>query len=454
MRNTGTEQPVVVRKLRNGSGAKGLCYPVLEQRSTAREEPMNKTKPYNISKQVVVEAFRRVKANAGAPGVDQISLEKFEANLKNNLYTIWNRMSSGSYFPPPVQAVEIPKKSGGIRLLGVPTVADRVAQMVAKIYFEPCVEPYFHQDSYGYRSGKSAMDALAVTRQRCWKYDWVLEFDIKGLFDNINHELLMKAVRKHTDNPWLILYIQRWLEAPIQMPNKELVMRIKGTPQGGVISPVLANLFLHYTFDKWMEKVHPDKPFARYADDAVAHCHSERAAVQLKSELEARLSECGLELHPVKTRIVYCKDGNRRLQHKEIAFDFLGYTFRPRRAKNREGKYFISFIPGASNSAKREMRQTIRTWRIQLKSEKRLEDLSRMFNPILRGWVNYYGRYYKAEMHSVYRRMNRALLEWTMRKYKRFRQRRKRAWNWLIQIAKREPKLFVQWEKNYLSWAG
>jgi RNA-directed DNA polymerase len=415
---------------------------------------VNKIKPYKISKQVVLEAFRRVKANGGAAGVDRVSLEKFESNLKNNLYTIWNRMSSGSYFPPPVQAVEIPKKSGGTRLLGVPTVADRVAQMVAKIYFEPCVEPYFHRDSYGYRPGKSAMDALAVTRQRCWKYDWVLEFDIKGLFDNINHDLLMKAVRKHMDNPWLILYIQRWLEAPIQMPNKDLVTRTKGTPQGGVISPVLANLFLHYTFDKWMEKTHPDKPFARYADDAVAHCHNKMAAEQLKTDLETRLRECGLELHPVKTRIVYCKDDNRRFHHGEIAFDFLGYTFQPRRAKNREGKYFISFIPGASNQAKKAMRQTIRSWRIQLKSEKTLEDLSKMFNPVLRGWDNYYGRYYKAEMHSVYRRMNRALMNWAMRKYKRFRQRRKRALDWLNQIAKREPSLFVQWEKNYLSWAG
>lgn len=415
---------------------------------------MDKIKPYKISKKVVIEAFRRVKANGGAAGVDRVSLEKFESNLKNNLYTIWNRMSSGSYFPPPVQAVEIPKKSGGTRLLGIPTVADRVAQMVAKIYFEPCVEPHFHRDSYGYRPEKSAMDAIAVTRQRCWNYDWVLEFDIKGLFDNINHELLMKAVRKHTNNPWIILYIQRWLEAPIQMPNKDLVERTKGTPQGGVISPVLANLFLHYSFDRWMEKFHPDKPFERYADDAVVHCYSKMEAEQLKTELETRLRECDLELHPVKTRIVYCKDDNRRLQHDVIAFDFLGYTFRPRRAKNREGKYFISFIPGASNQAKKSMRQTIRNWRIQLKSEKTLEDLSKMFNPVLRGWVNYYGRYYKAELHSVYRRMNRALVHWAMRKFKRFRQRRKHAHDWLRLIAKREPKLFVQWEMNYLSWAG
>jgi len=228
---------------------------------------MDKTKSYEISKHVVLEAFKRVKANKGAAGIDDESLKAFEANLKNNLYKIWNRMSSGSYFPPPVKAVEIPKKSGGKRVLGVPTVADRVAQMVVKIYFEPAVEPHFHPDSYGYRPGKSAHDALAVTRKRCWQYDWVLEFDIKGLFDNINHELLMKAVRKHTDNPWVILYIQRWLKAPFQMSDGTLIERTKGTPQGGVISPVLANLFLHYAYDVWMTKAQPDKPFARYADD-------------------------------------------------------------------------------------------------------------------------------------------------------------------------------------------
>ena len=392
---------------------------------------MNKTKPYEISKYVVVEAFQRVKANGGAAGVDNISLEKFESNLKNNLYKIWNRMSSGSYFPPPVKAVEIPKKNGVTRILGVPTVADRVAQMVVKIHFEPAVEPYFHQDSYGYRPGKSAADAIAITRKRCWAFDWVLEFDIKGLFDNIDHKLLMKAVRKHTDSPWISLYIERWLKAQMQMPDGTVIERTKGTPQGGIVSPVLANLFLHYTFDKWMDRNHPDKPFARYADDAVAHCQSLKGAEELQSELERRFKECGLELHPSKTQIVYCKDDNRRREYTDISFDFLGYTFRPRRAKNQKGNYFISFIPAVSNQAKKAMRQTIRGWHVQLKSDKTLEDLSKMFNPVLRGWVNYYGRFYKSELYSVYRRMNRALLYWAMRKYKRFRKRRKRALEWL-----------------------
>ena len=411
---------------------------------------MNKAKSYEISKHIVLEAFQRVKNNQGAPGVDNVSLEKFESNLKNNLYKIWNRMSSGSYVPPAVKAVEIPKKSGGTRILGVPTVADRVAQMVAKIYFEPKVEPYFHPDSYGYRPGKSAVDALAVTRKRCWKYDWVLEFDIRGLFDNIDHGLLMKAVRRHTGNPWVILYIDRWLKAPMQMPDGTIVERTKGTPQGGIVSPVLANLFLHYTFDKWMERHHSDKPFARYADDAIAHCHSKDSAMELRCELEKRFMECGLELHPVKTRIVYCKDNNRKGNYSETAFDFLGYTFRPRRAKNHKGQPFISFIPGVSNQAKKAMRQTIRGWRVQLKSDKTLEDLSRMFNPVLRGWMGYYGRFYKSELYSVYRRMNQALIKWAMRKYKRFRQRRKRARDWLGNVARREPSLFVHWEMGFL----
>lgn len=414
---------------------------------------MNKTKPYEISKQIVVEAFQRVKANKGSAGIDEESLEAFETNLRNNLYKIWNRMSSGSYFPPPVKAVEIPKKTGGTRVLGVPTVGDRVAQMVTKIYFEPLVEPYFHPDSYGYRPGKSAVDALAITRERCWQYDWLLEFDIKGLFDNIDHELLMKAVRKHTDNPWVILYIQRWLKAPFQMSDGTVRERVRGTPQGGVISPVLANLFLHYAFDKWMDKNQSEKPFARYADDAVAHCRSKEEAEELRASLEKRFQECGLELHPVKTRIVYCKDDDRRGNFPETSFDFLGYTFRPRRSKSRHGKYFINFTPAVSKKAKKAMQQTIHDWRMHLKPDKTLEDLSHMFNPVLRGWVNYYGRFYKSEMYPVLRHMNRALVRWVRRKYKK-RKYQRRASYWLGGIARRQSKLFVHWQMGILPGAG
>lgn len=415
---------------------------------------MNKTKPYEISKYVVQEAFERVKANKGAAGIDDESLEEFEADLKNNLYKIWNRMSSGSYFPPPVKAVEIPKKAGGKRVLGVPTVADRVAQMTVKLYFEPQVEPHFHQDSYGYRSGRSSIDALGVTRKRCWKYDWILEFDIKGLFDNIDHDLLMKAVRKHTDNPWVILYIQRWLTAPFQLPDGTVNERTKGTPQGGVISPVLANLFLHYAFDTWMVRNHPDKPFARYADDAVAHCYSRVDAEKLEDNLKDRLMECRLELNPTKTRIVYCKDDERRGDHPETKFDFLGYTFRARKSKNKYGKYFINFTPAVSNRASKAMQQTIHGWRMHLKPDKTLEDLSRMFNPVIRGWINYYGHLYKSELYSVLKHMNRALVRWVQRKYKKYEIHKRRATDWLGKIARREQKLFVHWQMGIYPGAG
>jgi len=407
---------------------------------------MDKTKSYGISKKVVLEAYQKVKANKGAAGIDDESLAAFEANLKNNLYKIWNRMSSGSYFPPAVKGVEIPKKSGGKRLLGIPTVGDRIAQMVVKIYFEPKVEPYFHSDSYGYRPGKSALDAIAITRQRSWEYDWVLEFDIKGLFDNIDHELLMKAVRQHTDNAWNILYIQRWLKAPFQMPDGTVKERNKGTPQGGVISPVLANLFMHYAFDKWMERKHPDKPFARYADDAVVHCKSREDAEELRSRLEKRLTECKLELHPTKTRIVYCKDDNRKGDYPENKFDFLGYTFRPRGARNKFGKLFASFIPAISKKAKVAIQQTIRGWRLHLMSDKTLEEISQKYNPKIRGWANYYGRFYKSDMYSIYYHLNLALIRWAMRKYKKLRAHKLRAYSWLSRIARQKPELFVHWQ--------
>jgi RNA-directed DNA polymerase len=417
-----------------------------EQRSTVKEEPMDKTKFYAISKKVVLEAFQKVKTNQGAAGIDNESLEAFEANLKNNLYKIWNRMSSGSYFPPAVKGVEIPKKSGGKRLLGVPTVGDRVAQMVVKLYFEPLVEPYFHQDSYGYRPGKSATQALAVTRQRCWQYNWILEFDIKGLFDNIDHEMLMKAVRLHTDNPWVILYIQRWLKAPFQMPDGTTQGRTKGTPQGGVISPVLANLFLHYAFDKWMDREHPDKPFARYADDAVVHCKSKEDAEGLRKSLEKRLGECKLELHPTKTRIVYCKDDDRRGDYPDNSFDFLGYTFRPRKVRSKYGRFFTGFTPAVSQQAKKAMRQEIRHWRLQLKTDLTLKDLSLMYNPVVRGWTNYYGSFCKSEMYSIYRHFNQALVRWVMRKYKKLATSKRRRNNWLNRISRQEPELFVHWK--------
>ncbi|MYL54923.1 group II intron reverse transcriptase/maturase [Pontibacillus yanchengensis] len=415
---------------------------------------MDKTKPHKISKQTVWKAYKLVKAKKGAPGIDDESIQCFEEKLKDNLYKIWNRMSSGSYFPPPVKVVEIPKKNGGTRTLGVPTVSDRIAQMTAKLYFEPLVEPFFHTDSYGYRPHKSAIDAVRAIRKRCWKNDWVLEFDIKGLFDNIDHELLMKAVRKHTNCKWLILYIERWLKAPFQKKDGEMVERISGTPQGGVISPVLANLFMHYTFDKWMEINYPDNTWARYADDAVIHCKSKEEAEKILENLNRRFNECRLELHPDKTKIIYCKDADRTEDHPNISFDFLGYTFRPRRSKNRYGKFFINFTPAVSNKACKAMRQTIRGWRLQLKPDKEINDLSQMFNAVIRGWINYYGHFYKSQLYSVLRHMNRALVQWVRRKYKRFMRHKKRAERWLGRLARNLPQLFVHWQMGILPADG
>jgi RNA-directed DNA polymerase len=351
------------------------------------------TKSFDIPKRLVWEAFQRVKANGGSAGVDQESIEAFERKLGDNLYRLWNRMGSGSYFPPPVKAVPIPKKSGGTRILGVPTVADRVAQTVVKAVLEPMLEPVFDRNSFGYRPGRSALDAVALVRRRSWEYDWVVEFDIKGLFDNIDHELLMRAVRKHCSVSWVLLYIERWLKAPMQMEDGRRETRDRGTPQGGVVSPVLANLFLHYTLDAWMRREMRSVRFCRYADDGVVHCQSEVQAQLVLRKLKARLSECGLELHPEKTRIVYCQDVNRTAQYPTVKFTFLGYTFQPRKALDKYGRIYVNFSPAVSRDAMKAMRQTVRGWHLQLKCDKELSDLANMFGPVLRGWANYYGRF-------------------------------------------------------------
>ena len=406
---------------------------------------MSKAKPFSISKQVVFEAYKRVKANQGAAGVDGESIFDFEQDWKNNLYKIWNRMSSGSYFPPPVRLVGIAKKSGGRRELGVPTVSDRIAQMVAKMYLEPEIDPYFHPDSYGYRPSKSAIEAVGMARKRCWRYNWVIDLDIKGFFDNLDHELLMRAVRKHTDNKWLLLYIERWLKASVQVAEGTLVSRQKGSPQGSVISPLLANLFLHYAFDEWMRRNFEHIPFERYADDIVVHCIGKAQAIRVKSTIEERLNQCRLELHPEKTKIVYCKDSGRQGSHSNEIFDFLGYGFRPRVSINRYGGYFVSFLPAVSNEAAKSIRRTIRSWRIHRMTDKSIEDLANMFNPVIRGWVNYYGQFYKSALYPILNQLNGALQRWAMRKYKKLRGRMRRAFYWLGRIVKRKPYLFAHW---------
>ena len=407
---------------------------------------MPETKPYDIPKQLVWDAFQRVKANRGAAGVDGESLEAFEKDLKGNLFKIWNRMSSGSYFPPPVRLVEIPKDNGGTRPLGIPTVGDRVAQTVVKMVLEPIVEPVFHPDSYGYRPGRSALDAVAVARKRCWRADWVIDLDIKGFFDALRHDLVERAVAHHTDSPWVRLYIARWLRAPVQKPDGTLEPRTRGTPQGGVASPLLANLFLHYAFDVWMRRTFPSVTFERYADDAIVHCRSERQATSLLEAIRGRFEQCGLELHPTKTRIVYCKDDDRHGEHEHVAFDFLGYTFQPRRAKNRWGKYFVSFLPAMSTKAAKAIRVKIREWRMaSTRNNRPIEDLARLVNPTAQGWMNFYGRFYRSKCIQVLRHINEALAAWARRKFKRFRRRERASVHWLGGIARREPALFAHW---------
>ena len=410
-------------------------------------EPKLQDKPFQVAKTAVWEAYVRVKANKGAAGVDEQSIAAFEADRDQNLYKIWNRMSSGCYFPPPVKAVEIPKAGGtGVRLLGVPTVADRIAQTVVKMYLEPKVEPIFHPDSYGYRPGKSALGAVGACRVRCWRADWVIDLDIRAFFDTVPWGLVLKAVAHHTDQKWILLYVQRWLTAPLQRPDGTLVARDRGTPQGSAISPLLANVFMHYAFDAWMVREFPSIRFERYCDDAVVHCRSERQARQVRDAIAARLAQVGLELHPDKTRIVYCKDADRPGSFEHEKFTFLGYEFRPRLAKNRQGKHFVSFLPAVSTDAKKAMATEIRSWGLGRRSDKSLDDLARMFNSIVQGWINYYGCFYKSELLYFLRRLNNHLVRWATRKYhKRLRNKERRAMAWLAEIARRSPRLFAHW---------
>jgi RNA-directed DNA polymerase len=410
---------------------------------------VNKAKPFDISKREVWEAFKKVRANQGAAGVDGQSIEAFEANLADNLYKLWNRLSSGSYLPPPVRRVDIPKANGGTRPLGIPTVADRIAQEVVRRYLEPLLEPRFHGDSYGYRPGRSAIDAIRTARRRSWRADWIVDLDIKGFFDSIDHELLLKALRKHTDCRWVLLYVERWLKAPMQLEDGRLEPRTAGTPQGGVASPLLANLFLHYVFDRWMVRTHPHTLFERYADDIICHCRTKSGAVALLAQLEERFVACRLRLHPQKTKIVYCKDAHRTGTYPVVSFDFLGYTFQPRLAKWPNGEYGVAFLPAASQTALKGIRKAIRLWALQRRSDKDLDDLARMFGSNIRGWINYYSHFYKSALYSTLGLIDDHLAHWAQRKFKRLRQRPKGARMWLTGVIRRAPGLFPHWRLLY-----
>ena len=406
---------------------------------------MTSTKSYSIAKRTVWEAYERVKANRGAAGIDDETIVMFEQNLSKNLYKLWNRMSSGSYFPPPVRQVEIPKASGGFRKLGIPTVSDRVAQTAAKLIMEPILDPMFHPDSYGYRPGKSAKQAVAITRERCWKHDWVVEFDIKAAFDQIDHSLLMKAIRKHVKEDWIVLYIERWLTAPFETSEGVSVPRERGTPQGGVVSPILMNLFMHYAFDLWMKRTYPQCPFARYADDAVVHCHNLSQAENAMQSIAARLAECGLTMHPEKSKIVYCRQNNRTKTYPIVQFTFLGFTFRPRVAKNKQGGHFFGFLPAVSDTALKRMRQTVRGWRLHRRTPATLQELAWQYNSTIRGWMNYYEAFYKSEMQALYQYLDQKLEQWARRKYKSLVRHKQRSIDWLSKMKEKLPELFVYW---------
>lgn len=402
-------------------------------------------KPFDISKQEVVDAWVKVKGNQGAPGVDALSLVEFEADLRNNLYKIWNRMSSGTYFPPPVRGVEIAKPHGaGTRLLGVPTVGDRVAQTVVASHLQARLEPVFDPDSFGYRPGRSAVDAVAVCRRRCWEYDWVIDLDVSEFFDSVPWELIVKAVQAHSDARWVVLYVQRWLAADICMPDGSLQPRDRGTPQGSAVSPVLANLFMHYAFDTWIRRSFPSVAFERYADDAVVHCASLAQAREVLAALHERMADVGLRLHPDKTKIVYCQDSNRREQFDATSFTFLGFTFRPRGARRKDGKQFTNFLPAVSNDAVKKMNATVRSWRLHRRVNSTGEQLAAMINPIVRGWTAYYGAFYRSALYPLLHRINTYLLRWIMNKYRRLNTWKK-SLQAMTDAIERNPRYFAHW---------
>lgn len=403
-------------------------------------------KSFDISKWEVWEAWEKVRANKGAPGVDGCSVEDFEKDLKNQLYRVWNRMSSGSYFPPPVRVVEIPKPhGGGTRILGVPTVADRVAQTVVARRLEAKVEPIFHQDSYGYRSGRSALDAVEVCRRRCWKSDWVIDLDIRQFFDSVPHDLVVKAVEANADLPWVVLYVKRWLHAPMQNPDGTVLERDRGTPQGSSVSPVLANLFLHYAFDAWLAREFPEVTFERYVDDAVVHCGSEVQALTVLAAIRARMRQVGLRLHPDKTRIVYCQDGKRRVSYVHTEFTFLGFTFRQRGMRDKNGRQFSSFNPAISKKALKRISADVRSWRLHRRTSLDFAEMARRINPIVRGWMRYYGAFYRSALAPLLSRINAYLMRWIRKKYRRLRAKKKALQCWRG-IVERFPRLFAHWE--------
>jgi RNA-directed DNA polymerase len=412
-------------------------------------EPRLQGKSHDIPKQLIWAAWLKVKSNGGAAGADGVTIEQFEERVKDNLYRLWNRMASGSYFPGPVRAVEIPKK-GGTRVLGIPNVIDRVAQTAAVLALEPEVERIFHPDSYGYRPGRSPVDAVRVCRRRCFEKDWVVDLDVRSFFDSVPWDLMLKAVARHVTQEWVLLYVERWLKAPMQMPDGTLTRRTRGTPQGGPISPLIANLFLHYGLDMWLLREFPTVRFERFADDAVVHCVTERQAHQVREAIERRLGSVGLQLHPDKTRIVYCKDDRRRLNYGEVTFTFCGYAFRPRKTYDRVGKRSrTGFLPAVAPGKLIDMSRKIASWSLHRRTTRNLESLAEEVNPALRGWLNYFTVFYPSAVNPIGKRVDRHLMRWARRKYKRLERSEKRARDWLTGVRTRAPGLFAHWALRY-----
>lgn len=404
---------------------------------------MRQRKVFEIPKALVWQSYQQVRKNKGAAGSDGQTIKEFDENRDRNLYKIWNRLSSGSYFPPPVLEKKIPKGDGKERTLGIPTVADRVAQGAVKIYLEKILEPQFDQDSYGYRPNKSAHDALEVCKRRCWRHSWVLELDIQAFFDCVRHDLVLKALKHHQVPQWVLLYCQRWLEAPsVEEPGQQSTeKRPLGTPQGGVISPLLANLFLHHAFDQWMRREQPKVAFERYADDVVCHCDTMKQAVALREALEKRMGEVGLTLHPKKTQVVYVDTFKR--YNVKTSFTFLGYDFQLRVVKSRNGELIRVCMPGASKKAMKEITKAIRSWKIHRGTAENAKQLERRYNATVRGWISYYGKHwYRNFSYRLWSVLQSRLIKWMEAKY---RLGVRAATNRLKLMRKEEPTLFAHW---------
>ncbi|PVD49280.1 group II intron reverse transcriptase/maturase [Terrimonas sp.] len=405
-----------------------------------------KSKPVPITKDMVREAYRKVRSNKGSAGVDEVSLQTFDENVSKNLYRLWNRMASGSYFPMPVKEVIIPKSTGGERKLGIPGISDRIAQEVVKTYLEPRLEAVFLPQSYGYRPHRNAHQALEQVRENVRHYAWVIDMDIKSFFDEVNHELLMKAIDKHVPEKWVKMYIRRWLEAPVQTKDGLVFKKGQGTPQGGVISPLLANLFLHYVLDKWLAKTFPTVRFVRYADDVVVHCISEKQSHYVLEGIRLRLQECKLRLSEEKTKITYCQD-YRRQGRKDYPkkFDFLGHTFKPMSKKsNRNNGVFLGYDCQMSMKSRTRIISEWKQMNFQRESTWTMQDLATLVNAKTRGIINYFGKVKTFSPGKLFRHLDYRIAKWVKNKFKRLHSYQK-AYDWLRNIKSGYPNIFVHW---------